>query len=171
MPRLGQPEKLLAVSRDVTERQLAEQKFRIIFEQSGDAHLLFSRNTIVDCNARRGRDAGLCQQGGVAGRADVLAFAGTPADGSLSQERAAEIRRILKERGRYGREWNLRRKTGEEITVGISMTMVELLGQSVQLAVWHDLTDRKETEAALRGKRGTIPGLHEPQSRGGFHQR
>jgi len=146
----GQPEKLLAVSRDVTERRAAEEKFRIIFEQSSDAHLLFARDTIIDCNVAARRMLGFdSKEALLAVPMSSLSPERQP-DGSLSMERAAEIRQKLRERGRYGCEWNLRRKGGDEMTVEITLTVVELLGQSVQLAVWHDLTERKEAEAALR---------------------
>jgi PAS domain S-box-containing protein len=146
----GQPEKLLAVSRDVTERQAAEEKFRIIFEQSSDAHLLFAKDTIIDCNVAAVRMLGFENKEQLLSVPMSSLSPERQPDGSVSMERAAEIRRILKERGRYGCEWNLRRQTGDEVTVEITLTMVELLGRRVQLAVWHDLTERKQSEAALR---------------------
>src|SRR6201999_2796057 len=42
------------------------------------------------------------------------------------------------------------RADGEQFPVEVSLTAVELNGQPVLLAVWHDLTERKRTEAALR---------------------
>ena len=146
----GRPEKLLAVARDVTEGRAAAEKFRIVFEQSSDAHLLFDKDTILDCNIAAVRVLGFeSKEALLAVPMSSLSPERQP-DGSNSMERAAEIRRILREKGRYGCEWNLRRKDGHEVTVDITLTIVELLGRSVQLAVWHDLTERKEAEAALR---------------------
>ena len=146
----GRPEKLLAVSRDVTERRAAEEKFRILFEQSSDAHLLFTKDTIIDCNVAAIRMLGFeSKEALLAVPMSSLSPQSQP-DGSVSLERASEIRQLLNERGRHSCEWNLRRKGGDEMTVEITLTKVELLGQSVQLAVWHDLTERKEAEAALR---------------------
>jgi PAS domain S-box-containing protein len=146
----GRPEKLLAVSRDVTQRQAAEEKFRIIFEHSSKAHLLFAKDTIIDCNVAAIRMLGFeSKEALLTVPMSSLSPEHQP-DGSSSMERASEIRQALRESGRYSCEWNLRRKTGDEITVEITLTTVELLGRSVQLAVWHDLTERKEAEAALR---------------------
>lgn len=146
----GRPEKLLAVSRDVTERRAAEEKFRILFEQSSDAHLLFAKDTIIDCNVAAIRMLGFeSKEALLAVPMSSLSPESQP-DGSVSLERASEIRQLLKAHGRHSCEWNLRRKGGDEMTVEITLTKVELLGQSVQLAVWHDLTERKEAEAALR---------------------
>jgi PAS domain S-box-containing protein len=146
----GHPEKLLAVSRDVTERRAAEEKFRILFEQSSDAHLLFAKDTIIDCNVAAIRMLGFeSKEALLAVPMSSLSPERQP-DGSVSLERASEIRQLLNERGRHSCEWNLRRKGGDEMTVEITLTKVELLGQRVQLAVWHDLTERKEAEAALR---------------------
>ena len=147
---LRETEKLQRFPGDVTERQAAEEKSRIVFEQSSDAHLLFVKDTIIDCNLAAVRMLGFdSKEALLAVPMSSLSPERQP-DGSVSMERAAEIRRILRERGRFGCEWNLRRKKGDEVTVEITLTVVELLGSSVQLAVWHDLTERKEAEAALR---------------------
>jgi PAS domain-containing protein len=42
--------KLLAVSRDLTDTQAAEEKFRTLFEHTADAHILFDQDRILDCN-------------------------------------------------------------------------------------------------------------------------
>src|SRR5262249_23765018 len=42
----GQPERLLVILHDITERQAAEEKFRLLFEHSGDAHLLIHDGVI-----------------------------------------------------------------------------------------------------------------------------
>ena len=143
--------------RDLSERRRveaalreSEEKFRILFEQSSDAHLLFVRDTIIDCNVAAVRMLGFENKEALLTVPMSSLSPERQPDGAVSMERAAEIRRVLRERGRYTCEWNLRRKAGDEIMVEITLTMVELLGRSVQLAVWHDLTERKEAEAALR---------------------
>ncbi len=146
----GAPERILAVARDVTDRQAAEEKFRIIFEQSSDAHLLFERDEIIDCNLAAVRVLGFASKEALLAVPMSSLSPERQPDGANSMERAAEIRAMLKERGRHGCEWNLRRASGDEVTVGITLTMVELLGRRVQLAVWHDLTAHKQAEAALR---------------------
>ena len=146
----GQPEKLLAVARDVTERRAVEEKFRIVFEQSSEAHLLFEKDTIIDCNLTAIRMLGFESKEAMQAVPMSSLSPELQPDGANSMERAAEIRRILREKGRYGCEWNLRRKDGHEVTVEITLTRVEMLGRNALLAVWHDLTDRKEAEAALR---------------------
>ena len=146
----GRAEKLLVVSRDITERQAAEEKFRIVFEQSSDAHLLFARDTIIDCNAAAARMLGFESKEALLSVPMSFLSPEHQPDGSVSMERAAEIREILRERGQHTCEWNLRRQSGDEMTVEITLTIVELLGRRVQLAVWHDLTERKQAEAALR---------------------
>ena len=46
----GQISHFVAVKEDITERRAAEEKFRLLFEQSSDAHLIFDENGIIDCN-------------------------------------------------------------------------------------------------------------------------
>ena len=54
------------IVRDVTAVQEAEQRFRTLFQRSGEPHLLFDHTGLVDCN-----DAALALLG-ASGRADVI---------------------------------------------------------------------------------------------------
>ena len=66
------------------------------------------------------------------------------------EERVA-FRRVLQEEGVVrNQEFHFRTKSGEIRTVMLSAEIVELGGEDCVLAVTHDITERKQVEAALR---------------------
>jgi two-component system, sensor histidine kinase and response regulator len=46
-------------------------------------------------------------------------------------------------------DWTFRRFDGEDLGVEVTFTPVEIGGKRVMMAEWHDLTQRKQSEAAL----------------------
>jgi len=146
----GQPENLLAVERDITEAQAAEERFEVLFESTADAHMLFSGEQIIDCN----RSAVLMlrypdKEALKAATIASLSPAAQP-DGSASAEKIAEMQRLAIEIGEFRNEWILRRMDGEEFPVDLTLTRINLANKPAMLAVWRDLTERKRAERALR---------------------
>ena len=139
----------VGTTEDITERRLAEERFRVLFEKSSDAHLLFDSSGIIDCN-----DATL-RMLGCAKRSEVLAV--HPAelspefqpDGRRSLEKSAEMDRLASERGYHRFEWLHRRMNGEEFPVEVTLTPVKISGKPTMLVVWHDITERKAAEQAM----------------------
>jgi PAS domain S-box-containing protein len=146
----GQPQKLLAISRDVSDAVSAHEKFKMLFESTLDAHLVFDGQTILDCN----RAAMLMLR--YPGKAPLLAApvaALSPErqpDGSISRERFAEVERLVAEAGEFSFEWVLQRCDGETFPAEVTLSRVELEQRPVTLAVWRDLTERKRAQLALR---------------------
>ncbi|MEQ1858950.1 MAG: PAS domain S-box protein [Chthoniobacteraceae bacterium] len=153
MPALdasGQPESLLAISRDMTEAHAAEQRFEVLFESTADAHVLFDGQRIIDCN--RAAVLMLRYQDKQALCAATFASLSPPrqGDGVSSAEKIAEMHRLAIEIGEFRDEWLLRRVDGEVFPVDLTLTRVHLDDKAAMLAVWRDLTERKRAELALR---------------------
>ncbi len=137
------------ILRDVSERRAAEERFKIIFEQSSDAHLLFDETGIFDCN-----NAAL-EMLRFRHRSELLSL--TPVelspefqdDGVRSGPRWDDMLRIAQERGHHRFEWTHRRADGDLFPVEVSLTPVRVKGKVVMLVVWHDLSDIKRVEHAL----------------------
>jgi two-component system sensor histidine kinase/response regulator len=146
----GKPEKILAVLRDVTESRAAQDKFRILFEHSANAHLLIDDGGIIDCNPACVELLRARSKESVLGRrlADLSPI--LQPDGSETESKLQELHQVALSQGSFRYEWQLRRLDSEEFTVEVSLTPVQLNGRQVLLAVWHDLTERKRAEAALR---------------------
>ncbi len=146
----GQPERLLAVSRDITEAHAAEERFEVLFERTADGHVLFDGQQIIDCNraailmTRYPDKASLC----------AVSFAAlspaTQPGGADSVEKIAEMQRLAIEIGEFREEWTLRRIDGELFPVDLTLTRVNLESRQAMLAVWRDLTERRRAEQALR---------------------
>jgi PAS domain S-box-containing protein len=144
------PNGLIGVCYDVTERMRSEERFRILFEQSSDAHLLLGAGGLIDCNPA------CVAMFGCADKSEMLSL--HPAtmspefqpDGRLSREKKAEMDALAYQNGFHRFDWVLRRTNGEEFPVEVTLTPVTVAGQPVILSVLHDLTERKRSEQALR---------------------
>jgi PAS domain S-box-containing protein len=146
----GQPQKLLAVSRDLTDTQAAEEKFRTLFEHTADAHILFDQDRILDCNR------GAMQMLKYPDKAALLNIPFShlsperQTDGSRSKDKVAEMQRRAKEVGEVSFDWMMRARDGHEFPVELSLSHVMLARRPVTMAVWRDLTEQRRAELALR---------------------
>ncbi len=146
----GKPCQLLAVLRDITEGRAAQDKFRILFEHSANAHLIFDENGIIDTNPACVSLLKVKRKEELVGKSLADISPPEQSDGQKSAERLKELHELALGCGSMRYEWEHRRADGEVFSVEVSLTSVELNGRPVLLAVWHDLTERKRTEAALR---------------------
>jgi PAS domain S-box-containing protein len=143
----------------------SEERFRVLFEHSSDAHLIFDEaGGILDCN-----NAAVallrCDS-----RAELLALhpaAFSPEvqpDGRRSLEKCVEMDATARRNGHHRFDWLHRRRDGEVFPCEVTLTPVGLHGRSVLLAVWHDLTERKRAEdrvrASLREKEVLLKEIH-----------
>ncbi len=134
---------------DITARYRAEERFRVLFERSSDAHLLVGDHGIIDCN-----DA-VVRMLGATDKAQVLAL--HPAvfspefqlDGQRSDVKCIGIDARARHEGHLRFDWLHRRFDGSVFPCEVSLTPVHIGGQAALLAVWHDLTERKRVEDAL----------------------
>jgi phosphoserine phosphatase RsbU/P len=125
-------------------------RFRVLFEHSSDAHLIFDETGITDCN-----DATV-QLLKAADKSQVLAL--HPAvlspeyqpDGRRSLEKAQEMDALARTRGYHRFEWLHRKLDGEVFPVEVTLNAVEIGGSPALIVVWHDLTEIKRVEAELR---------------------
>ncbi len=146
----GRTERILVVARDITVTRSAEEKFRVLFEHSANAHIIFDEHTILDCNhaaVEMMRCSTKLEL--LAMSPDQLAPTLQP-DGAFSPERRLEIWNLTRGVGHLRYEWQAVRANGEEFPVEVAMTPVFLNGREVLLAVWNDLTERKQAESALQ---------------------
>lgn len=137
---------------DITRRKQTEEHLEVIFEYSTDAHLLFGKKGIIDCNRAA------LELLGFESKEALLEMNPHPAvfspkyqpDGRLSMEKAAEMDRLAYEKGLHRFEWLHKRITGEEIMVEVTLNPVFINDERVLLVVWHDITEQKLGENKLR---------------------
>jgi two-component system sensor histidine kinase/response regulator len=143
------------ILRDVSERRAAEERFKIIFEQSSDAHLLFDENGIFDCNNAAVEMLRFSNRGELLGRTSVDLSPEFQDGGVRSSVRWSEMTTIVQQHRHHRFEWTHRRADGELFPVEVSLTPVRVKGKVVMLVVWHDLSDIKRVEHALISARDT----------------
>ena len=152
----GRVVRILAVSRDITDRKRAEERlraseaeFRAAFEQSavGIGQVCAKTGRIVRVNAK------YCELTGYS--AEALAEM-TPADLTFAEDRDIDVeatgRMLRGESAVYDQEKRYVRKDGTIIWVHVNATMVhDADGRSERtLAVIQDITARKDVEQSLR---------------------
>ncbi len=139
----------LRISRFASELQESEQKYREIFDATNDAILLHDAETgyVLDVN-----DATLRMHGYESKeelflhQAEHLFTKDSRCSWAEAQER---IRKAVKE-GPQVFEWVNRKKSGEPFWVEVSLRSSNVAGKGRVLAVVREVTERKNTQAALR---------------------
>lgn len=127
----------------------ANEKFRIIFERTTDAHILY-KQTIIDCN-----DATL----------DMLEYEDKNEltikslfDISYNEDKdedklKSKIEKLINDaysEGHYKTEWTLKRNGDKHFPVEMTLSPAEYQDEEVLLIVCHDLTERKKSENELK---------------------
>jgi len=145
----GKAIKLYGVFQDITEFKLAEERTRVIFEYSTDAHLLFGDHGIIDCNHAAVKMIG-CRD-----KNELLTFHPSvfspeyQPDGRRSDEKSMEMDAIARKNGYHRFEWYHKRMNGEVFPVMVTLNPVHINNSDVLLVVWHDITVQKQTQQTI----------------------
>lgn len=145
----GKPVRLFGVVKELTEHQQLEDKLRLIFHHSTDAHFIFDKNGIIDCN-EKSVSMLRCNS-----KTELMAI--HPAefspefqpDGKRSIDKAKEMDSIAYTKGNHKFEWIHKRTDGEEFPVEVTLKSVPYGNKQVLLAVWHEITSEKRAEQLI----------------------
>jgi len=141
---------IIGVSFDITERAQSEERFRVLFEQSSNAHLLFDDEGIIDCNAAALTMMRCTDKARLLGMHPARLSPERQPDGRLSQEKGGEMCALARQKGSHRFEWTRLALDGTEIPVAVTLTALMLNDKPVLLSVWHDLTERKQAEQQIK---------------------
>lgn len=141
---------IVGVCFDVTERVASEERFRVLFEQSSDAHLLLGPSGTIDCNSAAVSMFGCTDKAEVLSLHPAVMSPEFQPDGRRSAEKRGEMDALAHARGFHRFEWILRKTNGIEFPVEVTLTPVTLANRPVLLVVLHDLTERVEAEKRIR---------------------
>lgn len=139
----------VTIFRDVTDRKSEEVRFRVLFEQSTNAHLLFDGTGIIDCN-NSAIEMLKCNS-----KSEIMSlnpFSFSPEyqpDGKRSMDKYCEMDKIVREKGYHRFEWVHKKFTGEDFHVEVTLNPVVIYGRPVLLAAWNDINIRKLYEDEL----------------------
>lgn len=134
---------------DVTEVIETEQRFSVLFNHSSDPHLLLGEDGVIDCNEA------MVRMMNADGKDQLLTL--HPAtfspeyqpDGQLSRVKSIDMDAQALKKGFHKFDWVHRRVTGEEFSVEVNISSVNLGSKQVFLIVIHDLTEKNETQARI----------------------
>ena len=146
----GTCEKLLAVARDITAGKQAEEKFLALFQRSIDAHCIFDEHGIFESNEAAARGLGYSKVTELQGLRLEQASPDTQSDGKRSGQKIAEAIQLARRTGHCRFPWTFRKKGGGNLPAEVSLTPIDLDGRKALFAVWRDLSERQQAEAALR---------------------
>ena len=141
---------LIAAGLDITEREASDERFRVLFERSSDAHLLYDESGVLDCNDATLRMLRVDGRDAVVGHSPIQLSPRRQPDGRLSVIVGEQMRQLARLRGYNRFEWMHERADGSQFPVEVTLTPVRFKGRDVILCVWHDIAERKEVELALR---------------------
>ncbi len=159
----GQPVTIQGITRDISGRKRAEERFRTIFESAPDAYYLCDLNGVfIDGNRAAEQLTGYSKEELVGG-----SFLGLDLLPEREVSKAAELLTVNSRGEPTGPdELVLRRKERGEVEVEITTHPVDLQGQTVVLGIARDITERRRAEEALRESErrlstlmGNLPGM------------
>lgn len=128
----------------------AEERFRVLFEHSADAHLIFDHTGILDCNGAALKMLRCDDRARLRHLHPAMLSPERQPDGRLSRDKSIEMDETARARGVHRFEWLHQRMDGELFPVEVTLTPVRLPGGPVLLVVWRDLSEQRAREAELR---------------------
>jgi len=137
-------------ARDITERRIAEEKFRVLFEYASDAHLIYDDSGMIACNEAALRVLGCVRRDQIFGLHPSVLSPETQPDGASSVEKHFEMDNIARKQQHHRFEWIHQKMNGEVFPAEVTLTPVSFGGKPALLAVWHDLTEHRRAEEIIR---------------------
>jgi diguanylate cyclase (GGDEF)-like protein/PAS domain S-box-containing protein len=155
----GTPFHMFGTTLDITERTRAEDsirasenRYRALFEASGDSIFVMREDHFVDCNDQTLQMFG-CSYDQIIGETPVRFSPKFQPDGRPSMEAALEKIEAAFKGEVQQFEWQHLRYDGTPFEAEVTLTFVEINGQPNLLATVRDITKRKKSEAELKKSR------------------
>ncbi|WP_061249740.1 response regulator [Leptospira alstonii] len=139
-----------AISVDITDKQLAEEKFKLLFERSSEPHVLYDDSGIFECNPATLKMLRCPDKKLVLGKHPAHFSAEIQTDGITEKEKKIELESIALKKGSYTFEWIYKRFNGEKFSAEITLIPIVINQKRVFLSVWHEITERKVYEDSLK---------------------
>ena len=143
---LGMYEDITAQKQYEQTLRESEERFRTLFEQSGDAYLIIDDGIFVDCNQAT---VDMLRANDKTEVLDTHPSQLSPEfqpDGRSSREKADENTQIALDRGSHRFEWIHRRANGEDFPAEVLLTPIPVGDKTVIHTVWRDISNRKRLE-------------------------
>ena len=136
----------------------SEEKFRLLFETSEDAILLFAEGSWIDCNESALSVFG-CSREQIIGANPARFSPPKQPDGRSSEEEAAKLIGLAYTSGPQSFEWEHLHADATAFTAEVSLNRMDLGGMPHIQAIVRDITQRKQAEAALRNEKARVGAI------------
>lgn len=137
----GDPKYFIAVVEDITKRVEAEDKFKLLVEQAGDAFFILDyEGAIYDVNQQACLSLGYTRE-------EILGMNISEVD---TIDHMQKFWKTLKPGQHIIFEGTHRRKDGSIFSVEVSLSRLDLREKNLLLALARDITDRKKKEEELK---------------------
>ncbi len=145
----GQTLRIVGVTEDITEHINAEERFRVLFSHSLVPQLLLHAHRIIDCNPAAIDFLKARNKSQLIGVPISRLHPALQPDGSPSADAYARLDEQTSEHGQRRFEWLLQNLHGEATHVEITQTQFSISARTVLHLSWHDISERRRTQAAL----------------------
>ncbi len=132
---------------NITEAlQLSEERFRSLFEDSGDAQFLLDGKMIIDCNTEAIKLMG-CGNKSQLLQSFIYDFSpNIQPDGESSISKAGKYSMLALDKRSIKFEWQCRRMDGSLFIAEIVMTTIPMMGKDILHANVRDISERKRLQ-------------------------
>ncbi len=163
--------KYCVVTRDVTDRHLAEQalrdseaRYRALFENANDAIFILDGDTISDCNEMAVRLLGCRSPHEVMGRTPWEFSPPVQRDGSDSREKGRRIRDAVLQGHHQCYDWCIQGRDGTTVDTEVSAGRIEIGGKRCGMLLMRDVTERVRSQRELESFRNHLQDLVEERT-------
>ncbi|MCB2195227.1 MAG: PAS domain S-box protein [Bacteroidetes bacterium] len=146
------------ITRDITEQkknkrvlQETELKYQTIFEESGNAILIMSKNKIISCNNTLTQLFGYNKKE-IIGKSPIYFSPEYQFEDVTSEKLGTEYIQKAFKTGYVSFEWKHMNKNGKVLNTYISLKKVEINGKPFLISILHDLTEIREYQFKLKEK-------------------
>ncbi len=148
----------LSINHDITNRinseialKASEEKFRELFEKSGDPFLIINNRKFTDCNSAAVKLLGYTEKIVFLNEHPSTLSPHTQPDGRSSIQKADEMMDMCIEKGTHRFEWVHKKCTGEEFPVEVLLTAISSdPNNEIIHTVWRDITNSNKNKEKLQ---------------------
>ncbi len=158
--QVGSERVFLAVIQDITERLRSVLRYRALFENAYDAVLILEGERFIECNPRAVELFGIPREE-LLGKTPFDISPPLQPDGMSSDVKARELLHLALMGGGQLFEWVHLRRDGTPFYAEVSLSPLNLEGQTFVQAIVRDITMRKQMEKSEREARLLAETLRE----------
>jgi len=149
----GRPIRMVGTMIDITDRKQAEEalreseeKFKLLFNNAADAHVLYQGEQFIDCNQAALDMLGFHEKSKLLCLHPSQISPKFQPDGQDSLEKSEAMIARAFEQGSYRFEWLCQRADGSGLLLDVLLNVIRMKGHTLIHGVWQDITARKQAE-------------------------